>query len=590
MLKSLRSHYIVLLLFVVSIGLYYGSLIEIFYRPNAISLDDNDLMLHLLNHRLTLKDIFVPDGFGKYYRPFLSLSFFIDQRLYGDVTFGFRLTNILIHALNVILIYILGRMLFRNAARKEEIAFFSALLFAVHPAAVESVSWISGRTDSLAVFWSLSTIIFYLAGRGSKRWYFLPVALFCMVAAVLSKEVAVVIPVLMVIWEFFYHHSFGFKKTKYAPLASALFIALVPLYLHLRSSGLAAGDMGIELIKSGFMDQGVLSSGIFFLASIGFYLKKTIIPLPLNIAITNINIALYALVGLLSLLAVAGLVFLKNFRRHHFFLVWSLLGMLPAALISFTTMAWTPWAERYLYFSLVPLSIFIVICFFGSLEQQRGRFKKVVPVIGLSILLLFSISTVHRSFLWNDDLRLWKDAYSKSPDFIYAAVGYATVLAKRGETNEAEKILNEARTFHGAKHTLYLNLGHIYRKKGFPEKAKGHYLEALREARADKRLVLTGPQLKKSILVSLADVELANARLPGSLIAKDKYYSKGVENLIEAYHEDPSDTFLLYRIAKLYLLIRSDGEARKYFEEFMKVVKDDNNVYKQMARKMSLGL
>ncbi len=590
MLKSLRSHYIVLLLFVVSIGLYYGSLIEIFYRPNAISLDDNDLMLHLLNHRLTLKDIFVPDGFGKYYRPFLSLSFFIDQRLYGDMTFGFRLTNILIHALNVILVYITARMLFRDAARKEEVAFFSALLFAVHPAAVESVSWISGRTDSLAVFWSLLTIIFYLAGRGSKRWYLLPVALFCMVAAVLSKEVAVVIPVLLAIWEFFYHHGFGFKKAKYALFAYALFFALIPLYLHLRSSGLAAGDMGIELIKSGFMDQGVLSSGIFFLASIGFYLKKIIIPLPLSIAITNINITLYALAGLLSLLTVAGLVFLKSFRRHHFFLVWSLLGILPAALISFTTIAWTPWAERYLYFSLVPLSIFIVIGFFGLLEQQRGRFKKVVPVIGLSILLLFSISTVHRSFLWNDDLRLWKDAYSKSPDFIYAAVGYATVLAKRGETNEAEKILNEARTLPGAKHTLYLNLGHIYRKKGFPEKAKGHYLEALREARADKRLVLTGPQLKKSILVSLADVELANARLPGSLITKDKYYSKGVENLIEAYHEDPSDTFLLYRIAKLYLLIRSDGEAKKYFEEFMKVVKDDNNVYKRMARKMSHGL
>ena len=498
--------------------------------------------------------------------------------------FGFRLTNILIHALNVILIYILGRMLFRNAARKEEIAFFSALLFAVHPAAVESVSWISGRTDSLAVFWSLSTIIFYLAGRGSKRWYFLPVALFCMVAAVLSKEVAVVIPVLMVIWEFFYHHSFGFKKTKYAPLASALFIALVPLYLHLRSSGLAAGDMGIELIKSGFMDQGVLSSGILFFASIGFYSKKFIFPFPLNIAIVNINITLYAFVGFLSLVIAAGLAFLKDLRQRHFFLVWSLLGILPAALISFTTIAWTPWAERYLYFSLVPLSIFIVICFFGLLELQRGYFKRILPVIGLSILIVFSISTVHRSFLWNDDLRLWGDSYRKSPDFIYAAVGYATVLAKRGEIKEAEKTLNKARELPGAKHTLFFHLGQINSTRGDNVLAKKYYRLALQEAQADKKLVLMGPRLKSSILMSLAAVNLHEGDRSSNQIVKRQYYREAAVDFIKAYHEDSSNAFLLYRIAKLYLITGSKDEAATYFENFIEKWGEDH--YKQAARRM----
>ena len=186
----------------------------------------------------------------------------------------------------------------------------------------------------------------------------------------------------------------------------------------------------------------------------------------MNIAIVNINITLYAFVGFLSLVIAAGLAFLKDLRQRHFFLVWSLLGILPAALISFTTIAWTPWAERYLYFSLVPLSIFIVICFFGLLELQRGYFKRILPVIGLSILIVFSISTVHRSFLWNDDLRLWGDSYRKSPDFIYAAVGYATVLAKRGEIKEAEKTLNKARELPGAKHTLFFHLGQINSTRG----------------------------------------------------------------------------------------------------------------------------
>ena len=584
MLNSTRTYYLVMLLFILTVGLYYGSLLEMYSRPNAVNIDDDRLMLHLSNHTLTLDEVFYTGRTGKYYRPFLGLSYLLDQLLYGDMLAGYRLTNILIHALNVMLLFLTTRILLQYVSRRDEIAFFAALLFAVHPIAVESVAWISGRTDSLATFWSLLTVLLYLLGREKRRWYLLLVAFFCACAAILSKEVAIVTPIIIAVWESSYRSSFGYDRYKFW-LPAAVFMSIaIPLYITVRMSGLAGGDMAMSLVQSHISEDTLLSTVKRIVASLGFYSKKFIYPFPLNVAIAQINTALYAFIGVCVLSAVAGLFYFKKIRMYHFFLLWAVVGIGPAVLISITDIAWTPWAERYLYFSLVPLSILAVIVLFSVFERVQGRARQAVPLLGFSILLIFSAASIQRSFVWNENFRIWSDTYKKSPGFIYVATGYAGALYGRGRTAEAELVLNDARAMPGHQHVLLLHLGHISRGKGEMGIAKEYYREALQEARADPKLLLMGPSLKSSILMSLADVELAQAGNSRSGKSKHAHHREAIRNLQEAYSENPSNRFLLYRIAKLALITGSKDEAAQYFREFIKKWRSD--FYQEAARKM----
>src|SRR4030067_3703612 len=88
-----------------------------------------------------------------YYRPLFLLSLTLDYSLWNLNPLGYHITNLILHAINSLLIYQIGRRLFLHNAP----AFLGAALFAVHPVHTESIAWISGRTDPItAVFFLLS--------------------------------------------------------------------------------------------------------------------------------------------------------------------------------------------------------------------------------------------------------------------------------------------------------------------------------------------------------------------------------------------------------------------------------------------------
>lgn len=118
--------------------------------------------------------------------------------------FVYHLTNVLIHILNVILVFILVLQISKN----KTVTYISTVLFAWHPLRVESVAWISERKDLLFVFFSLLAIIFYLKyikGRLSTKMY-LAVLIFTWFAS-LSKIQAVVLPLLLLMIDIYYNRK-----------------------------------------------------------------------------------------------------------------------------------------------------------------------------------------------------------------------------------------------------------------------------------------------------------------------------------------------------------------------------------------------
>jgi hypothetical protein len=139
-------------------------------------------------------------------RPIANVSFAIDRALWGSTPFGFHLTSVLLHVLNVVLLFAIARHLAADgaesgpptaAAAPAYVAFVAAALFAVHPLMTEAVGYISGRSEVLCgTFFFLA----FLCGRrwmrgGGAGWWMLTTTLWA--AALLTKELAAVLPIVL---------------------------------------------------------------------------------------------------------------------------------------------------------------------------------------------------------------------------------------------------------------------------------------------------------------------------------------------------------------------------------------------------------
>ncbi len=157
---QLKGRYLVLLLLVVVFGVYYPSL---FIPFNSV--DDTRMVNNLLNaDGISVWQPFHFGGSGNYYRPLLASTFIIDKYVWGLNESFMHLENILLHAMNVVLVFLIARRiaLAEKLTLIEPLAFCAALLFALHPINTEAVNWISGRTDLLAGLFVLCSLLFLL--------------------------------------------------------------------------------------------------------------------------------------------------------------------------------------------------------------------------------------------------------------------------------------------------------------------------------------------------------------------------------------------------------------------------------------------
>lgn len=127
-------------------------------------------------------------------RPVMTWSLIWDYALWGLNPFGYHLTNLLLHSLNVILLYFLGLLILQ----RQSIALLGAIIFAVHPIHTEAVNGINFREDLLVtVFYLLATITFIKGDRSKEPLINKMLSLTFFAAGLLSKETAItLIPIM----------------------------------------------------------------------------------------------------------------------------------------------------------------------------------------------------------------------------------------------------------------------------------------------------------------------------------------------------------------------------------------------------------
>ncbi|MEK7486135.1 MAG: tetratricopeptide repeat protein [Planctomycetota bacterium] len=333
------------------------------------------------------------------YQPIQDLSFMFDYFFWGAKhPEGFRITNLLLYVLNVLLFFVLAKKLLNRFL----LAGVATLLFAVHPTHVESIVWIAGRKDLLAGFFGLGSFLCWL--RFEKQWQLLALCFF--ILALGSKPNMVFLPLLGHLYLRLYPQ---FPK-KTLGLAWGVTLPFFILFYFLANKNQAIveyhGGNAVATfytMSAIYLDYAQL---FFWPASLSHYYEPQIY--------TQLHwkVALGAVAFLLSVAF-----FLWSWKKRHpacFFVGCFLMMMLPYSNILPISVLL---ANRYLYFSSMGLFLGIVFLL------RHSRALMLLP----GIAILWGIWSYQHSFLWQSSAHLWEQALQRYPqsEKILASLGAA---------------------------------------------------------------------------------------------------------------------------------------------------------------------
>ena len=184
-----------------------------------------------------------------YYRPLITLSFFLDVKVWGLRPFGFHLTNLLAHVAVILAVLAVAR----RVTGGEVAAVIATLTFALQPLHTESVSFVSGRTDVLAALFFLLALLAYDRGRERPGWGFVSGSLGAYLLALLSKEVAITLPAVLALWDWRVRDDLRDRRAVWRAAARYGFMERpdIPALLHAahgRGCGIDLSDVGHETV------------------------------------------------------------------------------------------------------------------------------------------------------------------------------------------------------------------------------------------------------------------------------------------------------------------------------------------------------
>lgn len=394
-------------LFLLAVGLYLNTL------GHGFVFDDAALILQ--NPQVT--EFRVAEMFSRHgYRPVRTVTYALNYALGGDDPLGYHLFNVLLHALNTLLLF----LLLARWSKSPSGAAVGAAVFAAHPVQTAAVAYISGRKDLLATFFVLAGLWFYTRFRESGGWRALTASMGAFLFAVFSKEVAVVFPVLILAAEGLIFGNPGkdspagrlvaFLKRRWMAACAALLIAASGVWFALfvgratRMAGYWGGSPEVNWGTSLKLFAHYLKL-VFWPSPLIADYKGDVFPLS-----AGLSDPLTLLSGVL-LVAFAGGAFWARGRLPlvSFGAFWFLAALTPVLqIVPFHELA----ADHFLYLPMVGVSL--CATWIGVTLEKAA---KPVPwaAVGAVVLLVWSGLTVSRNGDWRDSKTLWEATHAAAP-------------------------------------------------------------------------------------------------------------------------------------------------------------------------------
>lgn len=379
------------------------------------------------------------EAWSNYWRPAFVAWLALNDRLFALEPVGWHAANVLLHALVVALLGLaLARLAQFLGEAPSRLALGVALLFAVHPAHVESVAWVSGSPDLLAAAFLLGALLCQLAREGEPaRWQqALGLGLFAL--ALLSKEIAILFPVLWAVAVAL--RARGRGESWPGTLARAARAALPLLALAVAFLLLRHRVLGMVEVETPW-HHGPFELLLTAPSLLTFYLGQALAPLTIgpSYPLRAVSLANLGLTNFwLPLAAVAAFIWIgyATSRRSRLAAFgWALfaLPLLPALNIN----AFLPehlTHDRYMYLSVAGIWL--------ALFATYRRFVT-VPVL-LVIGVALSLQSLRANAIWASDLALWQRGVETDPGSAFNWAQLGNALRRAGRTDEALAALERA--------------------------------------------------------------------------------------------------------------------------------------------------
>jgi tetratricopeptide (TPR) repeat protein len=478
----------------VQVGLLLALLTLIAYIPvfqcDLINFDDPIYVVQNMSVQggLTLDTIgwAFTTCYASNWHPLTWLSLQLDVELFGGSARGFHTTNLILHILNVLLLY----GLLTQLTGSWPAAALVAGLFGVHPLHVESVAWVTERKDVLSTFFGLLAIGAYLryVSRPAVRRNILLLLAFA--ASLLAKPMLVTLPCLLLLLDWWPlrrleagQRAAGAEPAFTVPPASLrwLLAEKVPLLVLVLASSAATvyaqSQQGAVKSLDRFPLPLRLANAVDATAA---YLAQTFGPVGLAAYYpyprAGIPSSRVATEGLL-LLAVTVLA-LCWVRSRPYLLVgwlWYLGTLVPV--IGLVQVGSQGRADRYTYVPLIGIFLALV---WGLRELLPARRRALgLGVAALFVLLPCSVLTWEQVRYWRNSLVLWEHALAVTSDNAVARTLYAEALLARSREPEAVEQLQEALRIYPEMDPALSMLGRIHEQHGRKEEALACYRAAL---------------------------------------------------------------------------------------------------------------
>lgn len=456
------------------------------------------------------------------WHPLTWLSHMIDVQLFGLRPGAHHVVNVLFHAANTVLLFLL---LLRMTGAHWRSAFVAAL-FALHPLHVESVAWVAERKDVLSTLFFMLTLLFYdqyVKRPGPFRYLF---TLCTFALGLMSKPMLVTLPFILLLMDYWplgrlqFWQAGPLRAQAPAPVQEARlrrlvwekipFIALsvassiITLYAQHKGGAMSS----VTAVPFTFRAVNALWAYVLYIGKMVWPFNLSVMyPLPPNLTIAQ-GLFACAFLGGISLLVI------RSAKKHSYFLVgwlWYLVTLVPV--IGLVQVGRQSMADRYTYIPFIGL--FIMIAWGMRTIVGESRIRQVALSSGAGVILLaLAFLTYLQTSYWKDSFTLFSHAaeavdnnyiahqnlgfvlsehgrldeakyhYLEAlrvwPDEVEALVGIGNVLAKQGRTEEAIFYTNKALLIKPDSAEAHFNMGFALMKQGKDKEALYHYSEGLR--------------------------------------------------------------------------------------------------------------
>jgi tetratricopeptide (TPR) repeat protein len=336
---------------------------------------------------------------------------------------AYFLTNLILHLLNVCLVFLLALSLLENMVKKGYagikgnylFAGLCALWFGIHPMHVESIAWASERKDVLYTFFYLVSLLFYMRYIKEKKLKWMLYVFVFFFLSCLSKPMAVVLPLSLLAIDILLKRKIEVK----------LFTEKLPLFmLSLIMGGLAFYEQQHGGAVTSF--QALTFGERIMFPAYGFIMYCLKFVLPINLSsyypypdLTGpplpaiFFIAPFIAIALISIpLYIAYKKGNNNFRLTVFGIGFYLANLV--FVLQFISVGKTIMADRYSYVSYFGL-FFTLLYLAFTLIEKRNAFSMPIQIALLGVTLLFSITCYARTKVWHSTETLWRDVATKYP-------------------------------------------------------------------------------------------------------------------------------------------------------------------------------